>query len=146
MTQDFTETLSPELCAGKIFEISGTKFEPDAAADLWPKILQHKWLMSEKLHRDVGLKTACIDFLENMEQALKEYMDYKRRDILVEMGARPISREAWDTISDSQPPKQLVQRKIILPLTRKICRKSTASFPPKRSSSLDRPAQGRPIL
>jgi hypothetical protein len=70
---------SPEECASTIFEISGTKFDPDIASALWSKILQHKWLMSEKLGRDVGLRTACIDFLEKMEQAIKEYMDYKRK-------------------------------------------------------------------
>jgi hypothetical protein len=90
MTQDFTETLSPELSAGKIFEISGTKFDPDAAAELWPRILQHKWLLSEKLGRDVGLRVACIDFLENMEQAREEYLAYQRRDVLAEMGAQTI--------------------------------------------------------
>jgi hypothetical protein len=68
---------SPEICANKIFEISGgTKLDPDIAADRWQKILQHKWLMSEKLGRDVGFRTACIDFLENVDQALSEYMDY----------------------------------------------------------------------
>ena len=77
MTEELTENLAPELCAGKIFEISGTKFDPDTAADLWPRILQHKWLLSEKLARDVGLRVACIDFLENMEQAREEYLAYK---------------------------------------------------------------------
>lgn len=100
---------SPETCASSIFEISGTKFDPDIAADVWPKILQHKWLLSEKLGRDVGLRTACIDFLENVEQALKEYMDYKRKDILAELGAQVIGRELWDSISDSQ---QLLKRNI----------------------------------
>ncbi|MDA8172799.1 MAG: AAA family ATPase [Nitrospiraceae bacterium] len=116
MKNSFPEIPSPETCVNKIFEISGTKFETDIAADLWQKILQHKWLMSEKLGRDVGLRTACIDFLENMDQALKEYMDYKRINILADMGAQRMSGEIWDTISDSQPPKQLVQRRIILPL------------------------------
>jgi len=46
VNEDLTENPIPELCASKIFEISGTKFDPDTAADLWPKILQHKWLMS----------------------------------------------------------------------------------------------------
>ena len=118
VNEDLTETLAPELCASKIFEISGTKFDTEAAADLWPRILQHKWLLSEKLGRDVGLRVACIDFLENMEQAREEYLAYKRRDILNEMGAQTLSKELWDTISDSQPPKQIVQRKIILPLTK----------------------------
>jgi len=60
----------PEECVNKIFEVSGTKFDPDVASNLWPKILQHKWLLSEKLGRDVGLRVACIDFFENVEQAI----------------------------------------------------------------------------
>ena len=143
MTNNEPEMPSPEVCASKIFEISGTKFEPEMAADLWPKILQHKWLMSEKLHRDVGLKTACTDFLENMEQALKEYMDYKRMDILVEMGAMRISREAWDTISDSQPPKQLVQRRIILPLMEEGLARKHGVSPPKTIIFFGPPGTGK---
>jgi SpoVK/Ycf46/Vps4 family AAA+-type ATPase len=117
MDENMSETPRAEECAGKIFEMSGVKFEPEIAADLWEKILKHKWLLSEKLSRDVGFRTACIDFLENMEQAVDEYLSYKRRDILNEMGAQTFGREIWETISDSQPPKQLVNRRIILPLT-----------------------------
>ena len=69
MNEDLGETLTPELCSSRILEISGTTFEAEAASDLWPRILLHKWLMSEKLGRDVGLRVACIDFLENIEQA-----------------------------------------------------------------------------
>jgi SpoVK/Ycf46/Vps4 family AAA+-type ATPase len=134
---------SPEVCASKIFEISGAKFEPAMATDLWPKILQHKWLMSEKLHRDVGLRTACTDFLENMEQAIKEYLDYKRRDILAEMGAQIISREVWDTISDSQPPKQLVQRRIILPLMEEVLARKHGVTPPKTIIFFGPPGTGK---
>lgn len=111
------QTPTPETCAGTIFAMSGTSFEPDIAADLWLKILDHKWLLSEKVGRDMGMRTACIDFLENMEHAPNEYQAYKRKNILKEMGAQKSSREIWDTIADSQPPKQLVQRRIILPLT-----------------------------
>jgi transitional endoplasmic reticulum ATPase len=66
MNENILETLSPEECASKIFELSDAKFEPEIAQDLWSKILQHKWLLSEKVGRDVGFRTACIDFLENM--------------------------------------------------------------------------------
>lgn len=111
------QTPMPETCATTIFEMSGASFEPDIAADLWLKILNHKWLLSEKIGRDMGMRTACIDFLENMEQASDEHRAYKRENILKEMGAQKSSREIWDTIDDSQPPKQLVQRRIILPLT-----------------------------
>jgi hypothetical protein len=140
------ETPSPEECASAIFEISGIKFDPDIAADIWPKILQHKWLMSEKLGRDVGLRIACIDFLENTDQALKEYIEYKRKDILIEMGARTIGREVWETISDSQPPKQLVQRRIILPLTEESLSRKHGVIPPKTIIFLDLQAPARLIL
>ncbi|HSW62156.1 MAG TPA: AAA family ATPase [Dissulfurispiraceae bacterium] len=143
MTDDELEMPSPEICASKIFEISGTKFEPDIAADLWPRIIQHKWLMSEKLHRDVGLRTACTDFLENMEQATKEFMDYKRRDILAEMGAQRVSRDIWDTISDSQPPKQLVQRRIILPIMEEGLARKHGVTPPKTIIFFGPPGTGK---
>jgi len=143
MNISFPETPSPEECASTIFEISGTKCDPEIATDIWAKILQHKWLMSEKLGRDVGLRTACIDFLENMDQALKEYMDYERQDILSEMGAQTISREIWDTISDSQPPKQLVQRRIILPLTEESLSKKHGVIPPKTIIFFGPPGTGK---
>jgi SpoVK/Ycf46/Vps4 family AAA+-type ATPase len=137
------EEMSPEICAGKIFEISGEKFAPEIAADLWPKILQHKWLLSEKLRRDVGLRTACIDYIDNMEQAHKEFMAYQRKDILAEMGAQTIGREVWDTISDSQPPKKLVQQKIILPLTEKGLSDKHGVVPPKTIIFFGPPGTGK---
>lgn len=143
MNISFPETPSPEECASTIFEISGIKFDPEIATDIWAKILQHKWLMSEKLGRDVGLRTACIDFLENMDQALNEYMDYERQDILSEMGAQIISREIWDTISDSQPPKQMVQRRIILPLTEESLSKKHGVIPPKTIIFFGPPGTGK---
>jgi SpoVK/Ycf46/Vps4 family AAA+-type ATPase len=143
MDTSFPETPSPEECAGAIFEISGTKFDPEIAADIWAKILQHKWLMSEKLGRDVGLRTACIDFLENMDQALKEYTDYEKQDVLSEMGSQIISREIWDTISDSQPPKQMVQRRIILPLTQESLSRKHGVIPPKTIIFFGPPGTGK---
>jgi SpoVK/Ycf46/Vps4 family AAA+-type ATPase len=143
MTETIQETLSPQVCADKIFEISGTQLDPDMAAALWPKILQHKWLMSEKHGRDVGLRTACIDFVEHMEQAIKEYVDYRRKDVLVEMGAQAFGREIWDTISDSQPPKQLVQRRIILPLTERDLSIKHGVIPPKTIIFFGPPGTGK---
>jgi transitional endoplasmic reticulum ATPase len=143
MSQDIEQTMEPDECMSKIFEISGAKFEPELAFDLWPKILQHKWLLSEKLGRDVGLRIACIDFLENKEQALNEFMNYKRMDLLKEMGALTISREIWDTISDSQPPKQLVKRRIILPLTQSDLSKKHGVVPPKTIIFFGPPGTGK---
>lgn len=143
MKEQSLEELPPDMCAAKIFEISGEKFAPEIAVDLWPKILKHKWLLSEKLRRDVGLRTACIDYIDNMEQAHKEFMTYQRRDMLAEMGAQTISREVWDTISDSQPPKKLIQRKIILPLTEKSLSDKHGVVPPKTIIFFGPPGTGK---
>jgi SpoVK/Ycf46/Vps4 family AAA+-type ATPase len=126
-----------------IFELSGVEFEPDMASDMWSKIMQHKWLLSEKVGRDVGLRTACIDFLENMEQAPSEYMTYKQKDVLNEMGAQAMRKESWDTISDSQPPKQLVQRKIILPLIEETLSRKHGVVPPKAIMFFGPPGTGK---
>lgn len=143
MDENKPEDISPEECAGKIFELCGARFEADAASELWGKILQHKWLLSEKVGRDVGLRTACVDFLENMEQAAGEYLAYKRQDILLEMGAQTVGREIWDTIADSQPPKQLVQRRIILPLTQEDLSKKHGVRPPKTIIFFGPPGTGK---
>lgn len=143
MNNDTNEVLSREECTSRIFELSGAKFEPDIAADLWTKILKHKWLLSEKLGRDVGYRIACIDFLENTDQALHEYLAYKRADILNEMGAQTIGRETWDSISDSQPPKQLIRRRIILPLTEANLSKKHGVVPPKAIIFFGPPGTGK---
>jgi transitional endoplasmic reticulum ATPase len=141
--ENLIEAPTPEVCATQIFEFSGTNLEPEAAAELWPRIVQHKWLMSEKLGRDVGLKVACIDFMDHMDQADKEYLAYKRQDVLDEMGAQSISRDRWETISESQPPKQIVQRKIILPLTESELSHKHGVVPPKAIIFFGPPGTGK---
>ena len=143
MTEVIQEIPSPQVCADKIFEISGTQLDPDIAAAMWPKILQHKWLMSEKHGRDVGLRAVCIDFVEHMEQAVQEYVDYKQKDVLVELGAQTFGREIGDTISDSQPPKQLVQKRIILPLTERELSLKHGVIPPKTIIFFGPPGTGK---
>lgn len=143
MNEDRPETPAPDECASKIFELCGAKFDMDVAVELWPRIMQHKWLMSEKLGRDVGLRTACTDYIENMEQAHKEFMAYKQPDLLSEMGAQTVSREIWDTISDSQPPKQLIEQKIILPLTEEELAKKHGVVPPKTIIFFGPPGTGK---
>jgi len=35
-------------------------------AGLWDELMRHKWLISEQLGRDVGLRVAALDYLENV--------------------------------------------------------------------------------
>jgi hypothetical protein len=39
--------------------------EADVRAE-WPKILDHKWYMSERMGRDVGFTVAMTDYFENV--------------------------------------------------------------------------------
>lgn len=44
---------------------TGTSISENEAKALLRKIADHKWLVSEKLDRDVGFHVAAIDFVEN---------------------------------------------------------------------------------
>ncbi len=143
MDENYNEITASEVCRQRILELSGNDFEADVAADLWSKIISHKWLLSEKVGRDVGLRTACIDFLENIEQAPDEYLKYKHTDLLKEMGAQAIGSEIWDTIAESQPPKQLVQRRIIQPLIKASLALKHGVVPPKAIIFFGPPGTGK---
>ena len=49
-------------------QFSGKRFKRNEAAWVWARILDHKWHISERLGRDVGLKVAVLDFLENIHK------------------------------------------------------------------------------
>jgi SpoVK/Ycf46/Vps4 family AAA+-type ATPase len=143
MNDQTTPELVPEHCTNKILDLSGVEIEPEIAVALWDKILQHKWLLSEQLHRDVGIRTACIDYLENTDQTPNQYEAHQRGTLLSEMGAQSIGKEMWETISDSQPPKQLVQRRIILPLIEEDLSRKHGVVPAKAILFFGPPGTGK---
>jgi transitional endoplasmic reticulum ATPase len=51
--------------------MTGLKLSDLEAHIVWPRILDHKWYLSERLGRDVGLRVAAVDYFENI-QPLKE--------------------------------------------------------------------------
>lgn len=66
---------------------NGCKLRSELAEALWVHILQHKWLLSEKLGRDVGIKVACLDYIENIDSILTELKGTERDRLLKELGA-----------------------------------------------------------
>ncbi|HQU83619.1 MAG TPA: DUF4032 domain-containing protein [Pyrinomonadaceae bacterium] len=72
-TLDYTieKTLKQNLNAEQKFLKNFTKEEFSAkdAKFIYSKISDHKWYISEKLKRDVGMTVAAVDYFENFHEA-----------------------------------------------------------------------------
>ena len=47
----------------------GQDFTKEEAVFVWEKVNDHKWYIGERLKRDVGLKVAAVDYVENFYDA-----------------------------------------------------------------------------
>ena len=47
-------------------ELAGVRLKPAEARAEWPRVLEHKWFVSERLGRDIGLHVAALDYFENV--------------------------------------------------------------------------------
>ena len=48
-----------------MFEYTGKNFPAKDAENLWLKVIDHKWYVSERLNRDIGLRVAAVDYIGN---------------------------------------------------------------------------------
>ncbi len=55
----------------KLKQVAGVRLSSSEAQEVWPQVLEHKWYMSERLGRDVGLKAAAADYFENVRRVRK---------------------------------------------------------------------------
>ncbi len=62
------KTLNEGACEEQevLKELAGVRLRASEARAEWPRVLEHKWLMSERLGRDVGLRVAALDYFENV--------------------------------------------------------------------------------
>ncbi|MET0622490.1 MAG: DUF4032 domain-containing protein [Pyrinomonadaceae bacterium] len=49
-------------------ELAGVRLSASEACDAWPRVLEHKWYLGERLGRDVGMKVAAVDYFENVRR------------------------------------------------------------------------------
>jgi transitional endoplasmic reticulum ATPase len=138
-----TDAPGLEECVAQIFASTGQKFEPETAAMLWLKIVQHKWVLSEKLGRDVGIKVACLDFVENVDPMTKDLEETEQIQRLRDLGAQVVDRSVWETISESQPPKQIVNNRIIRLLLRSDLARKHGVVPPRAIMFFGPPGTGK---
>src|SRR5688572_24117728 len=55
----------------KLKRVAGVRLSSLEAREVWRQVLEHKWYMSERLGRDVGLKVAVTDYFENVRRVRK---------------------------------------------------------------------------
>ena len=58
------QTESRRRTLKRLAKVKLSKYE---AEDIFPRVLEHKWFLSERLGRDVGLRVAAVDYFENIE-------------------------------------------------------------------------------
>ena len=52
--------------------LTGVELSAREACEVLPRIEHHKWFVSERLGRDVGLRVAAVDYFENIHDARRE--------------------------------------------------------------------------
>ena len=66
---DYTieKTLNSKLNLKQKFllEYTGKNFSAKEAEKVWLLVVDHKWYISERLNRDIGLRVAAVDYITN---------------------------------------------------------------------------------
>lgn len=47
--------------------LAGVRLSTSQAQTVWPRILEHKWYLSERLKRAGGMRVATVDYFERIE-------------------------------------------------------------------------------
>lgn len=63
-------------------KLAGVKLSTQEAGDAWPRIIEHKWYLGERLGRDVGLRVAAIDYFENVRPPRPRVSSWTESDAL----------------------------------------------------------------
>jgi diguanylate cyclase (GGDEF)-like protein len=80
--QELFEVRGDGLYSDILFAIAHKAYPPEQAKEIWGKILQHKWEISSKLNRNVGIVVAVLDYLSNIEQQFESPLLISEKDKL----------------------------------------------------------------
>ncbi len=65
---------SKTLFSDIIYALTGCKFSEDNARKVWEDVMVHKYYMSQKLGRNVGIKVALVDYFSNHLKILDDFV------------------------------------------------------------------------
>ena len=57
-----------------LYNLTSERFSEDKSRVLWQEILRHKYLISERLGRNIGIRVATLDYFENLKKLIKAPM------------------------------------------------------------------------
>jgi len=70
-----------ELYTELLLALTHQRFLPEEAKGLWRDIMVHKYYMSEKMKRNVGIKVAVLDYLDNLTGKVKDLHLLSEKDL-----------------------------------------------------------------
>lgn len=130
-------------CRNWLEQLGGVHLETTRFDDFAQKIIDHKTDLSQRLGRDVGCKVAALDLLENGALPGIDIPKIAESHMIRTLGGRKLDASRWETISESQPPKQIINRRIILPLTEVELARKHAVVPPRTILFFGPPGTGK---
>jgi len=69
----------PSVEQNNLKKYVGANFNKEEAAFIWGRVIDHKWYMGERLKRDIGLRVAAVDYVENFyDSSIFRKKDNKR--------------------------------------------------------------------
>lgn len=138
-----TRDVETDECLVWLEKLGGSQLEPHRTDDFARRIQEHKWYLSERLGRDVGCKVAALDLVENGDREAFAIPAIANIKIIEGFGGIKLSASRWETISDSQPPKQIVNKRIILPLMEAELARKHGVMPPRTILFFGPPGTGK---
>lgn len=70
-----------EIYSDLLIALTHKRFQTEEAKRLWFEVLDHKYYMSEKLGRNVGIRVAVLDFLHNQRGLVRDLRLLPERDL-----------------------------------------------------------------
>lgn len=64
--EDLFRTGGADLYAELLWNLTNLRYEPAEAERLWQEVIDHKYFMSQRLERNVGIRVAALDYFVNI--------------------------------------------------------------------------------
>jgi len=75
-------SLDSNFYSNLLYRLVSEEFNEEAAKKLWFEILEHKYKVSEKLGRNIGIRVATLDYLENIKKIIKSPKIIEEKDFI----------------------------------------------------------------